>query len=304
MVPSKIHFFHRYRDIVPHFDGFLDALTQPPPVYLRINTLKISPKDFAALMEDRGYDGMPVGGLEEAFCLNRGDSPGSGIEYSLGYYHVQGLTSMLPAKILDPRAGETILDLCAAPGGKATHVAQLVQNHGLVVANDPRIERATILRSHIDRLGTTSVLVTRYHGQAFPGRIRFQRIMVDPPCSAEGTYRAGGRPPLTEEPGAVGRLAGLQRKILCRALDILEPGGTLVYSTCTYAPEENEAVIDEVASTGKAEILPIRISFPHSSGLTSWGGKTFHPDLIKTVRFYPHQVNSWGFFIAHLRKPV
>jgi len=146
------------------------------------------------------------------------------------------------------------------------------------------------------------VVVTRYDGRDFPVRTRFKRVLVDPPCSAEGTYRVGAKPPMSEGPETPLRLAGLQRRLLQRALDILEPGGTLVYSTCTYAPEENEAVIDEVAASGKAEILPIHLPFPHSPGLASWGEKVFHPDLPKTVRFYPHQVNSWGFFIAHLRK--
>ena len=304
MAIERVHFFNRYKDIIPDFEGFLESLRQPPPVYIRVNTLKIDSGDFISLMKERGYDLFPVEGIEEAFRLNHAQTPGSGLEYSLGYYHVQGLTSLFPAKILDPLRDETILDLCAAPGGKTTQLAQLIQNHGLIVANDLRIERLTILRSHIDRLGTTSILVTRYHGQAFPGRIPFQRILVDPPCSAEGTYRAGGQPPLSGDPHAFSRLTGLQRRLLHRAIDILRPGGTLVYSTCTYAPEENEAVVDEVVAMGKAEILPIRLPFAHSHGLTSWGAKVFHPDLIKTARFYPHQVNSWGFFIAHLRKPV
>ncbi len=304
MAIERVHFFNRYKDFIPDFEGFLESLRQPPPVYIRVNTLKINLGDFISIMKERGYDLLPVKGIEEAFCLNHAQTPGSGLEYSLGYYQVQGLTSLFPAKILDPLRDETILDLCAAPGGKATQLAQLIQNHGLIVANDLRIERLTILRSHIDRLGATSVLVTRYHGQAFPGRILFQRILVDPPCSAEGTYRAGGQPPLSTDPHAISRLNGLQRRLLHRAIDILRPGGTLVYSTCTYAPEENEAVVNEVVAMGKAEILPIRLPFAYSHGLTSWGEKVFHPDLIKTARFYPHQVNSWGFFIAHLRKPI
>jgi len=304
MSEKKIRFFDRYRDIIPDFDEFLEALREPPPVYIRANTLKLNPRDFMPFMEKRGYDVAPVEGLEEAFRLNGAGSPGSGTEYSLGYYHVQGLTSLFPVKVLAPCPNETILDLCAAPGGKATHAAQLIQNRGLVVANDPRVGRAVILRSHIDRMGMTSVIVTRYDGRDFPGRVRFKRALVDPPCSAEGTYRVGAQPPMSEGPETPLRLAGLQRRLLRRALDVLEPGGTLVYSTCTYAPEENEAVIDEVAASGRAEILPICLPFPHSPGLPSWGGKVFHPDLSKTVRFYPHQVNSWGFFIAHLRKPA
>jgi 16S rRNA C967 or C1407 C5-methylase (RsmB/RsmF family) len=150
---------------------------------------------------------------------------------------------MLPPLILDPQPGERLLDMCAAPGGKATYLAQLTQNRALIVANDVTHHRIGILRSHSDRLGITSIVVTRYQGQSFPMRMQFDRILLDPPCSAEGTYRTGKRPPLTEDPQVSYRLQRLQQMLLNRALELLRPGGTLVYSTCTYAPEENEEVL-------------------------------------------------------------
>ena len=299
---QNIPAFERYRTIIPDFEAFLNALNQSLPTFIRANTLKITVESFQNLMSERGYPIQPVTGIKEAFHLRGVDSPGSTLEYFLGYYHVQGLTSMLPPIVLNPEQEEMILDLCAAPGGKATYLAQLIQNRGAVVANDFRTNRLRILRSHIDRLGATSIFVSSYQGQAFPKRILFDKILLDPPCSAEGTYRSGFQRPLSETPYVVRRLSQLQRNLLRRALDLLCNDGTLVYSTCTYAPEENEAVIDEVIKTGQAEILPISIPFPHSQGLTSWEGKRFHPDLMKAVRIYPHQVNSWGFFIAHLRK--
>ena len=297
-----MHAFERYREIIPDYEGFLEASRQPLPAHIRVNTLKIGVEQARGFMVERGYELEPVKGIEEAFRLRQPETPGSTLEFFLGYYHIQGLTSMFPAKILDPQPGEVILDLCAAPGGKATYLAQLMKNRGLVVANDTKIDRIGILRSHIDRLGTTSLLVSRYDGQVFPTRILFDRILIDPPCSGEGTYRFGRNPPLSTDPGVVRRLGGLQQKLLRRGLDVLRPGGTLVYSTCTYAPEENEEIINPIVMNGEAELLPILIPFPHSPGLTSWGKKTFHTDLTKTVRIYPNQVDSWGFFIAKLRK--
>jgi NOL1/NOP2/sun family putative RNA methylase len=294
--------FNRYRDIIPDYDGFLTALEQPLPVAIRANTLKISPGPFRDFMTNQGYKLEPVRGIEEAFLLHGVEAPGATLEYFLGYYHIQGLTSMLPAKILDPRRGEIILDLCAAPGGKTTHIAQLMGDHGLVVANDFKPERTHVLRSHIDRLGILSVLVCCYHGQAFPLRRKFDRILLDPPCSAEGTYRAGLPPLLSENPKVARHLVRVQKELLRQSLAVLRPGGTLVYSTCTYAPEENEAVVNEALKDGEAELLPISLPFPHSKGLTSWNDESYQPDMVKAVRFYPHQVNSWGFFIAHLRK--
>lgn len=298
--PTKA--FERYREIIPNYEDFWNAIAQPPPVHVRVNTLKIGREVFQQLMAERGYRIEPIPGVEEAFLFQNREAPGSTLEYLLGYYHVQGLTSMLPSKLLDPQPGETILDLCAAPGGKATHMAQLMRDRGLLVANDKSRDRIGILRSHIVRLGTTSVLTSMYHGQNFPARLRFHRILLDPPCSAEGTYRIGRRPPLSENPRVISRLSQLQRTLLDRALGLLYPGGILVYSTCTYAPEENEMVLDEVLQDGRAELLASSIALPHSPGLIYWEDRNFHPDLEKAIRIYPHQVNSWGFFIARLRR--
>jgi 16S rRNA C967 or C1407 C5-methylase (RsmB/RsmF family) len=176
-------------------------------------------------------------------------------------------------------------------------------DRGLIVANDFRGERINVLRSHIDRLGILSVLVCSYHGTAFPLRRKFDRVLLDPPCSGEGTYRVGSPPSSRENPKVAHHLARIQKGLLRQALAVLRPGGTLVYSTCTYAPEENEAVLNEAVKDGQAEILPVSVPLPHSPGLTAWQGECYLPELEKTVRIYPHQVNSWGFFIAHLRKP-
>jgi len=294
--------FDRYREIIPDYEGFLSAVEQPLSVSIRANTLKIGPGPFQGLMREQGYDLEPVEGIEEAFSLHGMESPGATLEYFLGYYQVQGLTSMLPAKVLSPLPGEIILDLCAAPGGKTTHLAQLMGDRGLVVANDFKHERTHVLRSHIDRLGILSVLVCCYHGQAFPLRRKFDRVLLDPPCSAEGTYRAGLPPTRSENPKVAQHLVRVQKGLLQHGLAVLRPGGTLVYSTCTYAPEENEAVVNEAVKGGEAELLPISIPFSHSRGLPSWKDESYHPDMVKAVRLYPHQVNSWGFFIAHLRK--
>lgn len=294
--------FNRYRDIIPDYEGFLRALEQPFPAAIRVNTLKIGPGLFQGFMREQGYDMEPVEGIEEAYILHGVEAPGATLEYFLGDYQIQGLTSMVPAKILAPRPGEVILDLCAAPGGKTTHLAQLMGDRGLVVANDFKRERTHVLRSHIDRLGILSVLVCCYHGLDFPLGRKFDRVLLDPPCSAEGTYRAGRPPTRGENPKVARHLVRVQKGLLQRALAVLRPGGTLVYSTCTYAPEENEAVVNEAVRSGEAEILTISTPLPRSGGLPAWKDEAYHPDMVKAVRFYPHQVNSWGFFIAHLRK--
>ena len=298
MVPA----FERYRAIIPNFPLFCEALTLPPPTYVRVNTLRVGRDQFRQAMASRGHRVTPVAGLPEAFEWNGGSGPGSTLEYFRGWYQVQGLTSMLAARTLGAQAGERLLDLCAAPGGKATFLAQLTQNRALIVANDVSHRRIGILRSHADRLGITSIVVTRYQGQHFPMRIAFDRILVDPPCSAEGTYRTGARRPLTEDLDVSRRLHRLQAALVSHALKLLGPGGTLVYSTCTYAPEENEAVLHPIVESGQAELIPLHAPFPCAPGLETWNGERFHPSLKGAARLYPHLVNSWGFFIACLRK--
>ena len=300
MVPA----FERYRDIIADFSAFLNSVNLSVPTHVRVNTLRVERETFRSAMAARGYDLTPVAGIDEAFRWERPGMPGSTLEYYRGWYQVQGLTSMLPPLILNPQVGERVLDLCAAPGGKATYLAQITQNQTLIVANDVSHRRIGILRSHSDRLGISSIVVTRYHGQSFPMRILFDRILLDPPCSGEGTYRAGARTPLTEDPEVSRRLQRLQQLLLRHALNLLRPGGMLVYSTCTYAPEENEAVVHPVVEEGRAELVPIDVPFPYAPGIEAWDGQRFHPSLKHAARFYPHLVNSWGFFIACLRKPV
>ena len=299
MVPA----FDRYRDIIPEFRAFLSTLNTPQPTHIRINPFRVKYEEFQQTMGDRRYRLVPVAGIPDAFRWESNGTPGSTLEYFRGWYQVQGLTSMLPPRILDPRPEERLLDMCAAPGGKATYLAQLTQNQALIIANDVSHHRIGILRSHCDRLGITSIIVTRYRAQSFPMRMQFDRILLDPPCSAEGTYRTGRRPPLTEEPQVSYRLQRLQQMLLDRGLELLRPGGTLVYSTCTYAPEENEAVLQEAVEGGRAEVVPIDVPFPYAPGLEVWNGQRFHPSLKQAARFYPHIVDSWGFFIACLRKP-
>jgi NOL1/NOP2/sun family putative RNA methylase len=211
---------------------------------------------------------------------------------------------MIPPLLLDPKPDEKVLDLCAAPGSKTTQISQAMNNQGLVIANEPSLARVTSLRANCERLGAINVAITRYDGRRFPGH-QFDRILVDAPCSSEGTARKDlkvlNRCSLKRSLD----LQILQLGLLSRAAALLRIGGTLIYSTCTYAPEENEAVVDKVLEHSRDSLFLDQVSIPSLKacpGLTEWNGKEFCHDLMRTARYYPHQNDTGGFFVAKMVK--
>lgn len=317
--------FERYASFIPEFDAFQDALRKPRDLYLRVNRLRIAPDEFARAMRAWERDLRPLRWYPPAFFASPElAKTRATLEYYLGLYYIQGAPSMIPPLALAPEPGDRVLDLCAAPGSKTTQICEMMGNEGLVVANDVFIDRLKILKGHLERLGITCAVMTRKPGDSFPGGILFKRVLVDAPCSGEGTIRgtvAHGRrgagpgvgtpvegeeeseAVLKTEGGDLSRLYRLQRSLLRRAANLTEPGGTIVYSTCTYSPLENEAVVDEVLrARDDLELEEIPLDVPAEPGLTEWEGQKYKSQLRKCMRFYPHRLNSWGFFVARLRR--
>jgi len=212
---------------------------------------------------------------------------------------------MLPPLLLDPQPGELILDLCASPGSKTCQISQMMKNQGRVIANEPSLGRVAPLRSNCDRLGVMNVAITRYDGRRFPSRpVQFDRVLVDAPCSSEGRERRG--------PGVLARssckksmdLQVLQIGLLNNALRLTKPGGVVVYSTCTYAPEENELVVQAVLEeTDEARLEKVCIpGLQECPGITQWNGKRLNDDLQCTARYYPHINDTGGFYVAKIVK--
>ncbi|HOV52291.1 MAG TPA: RsmB/NOP family class I SAM-dependent RNA methyltransferase, partial [Methanothrix sp.] len=228
------------------------------------------------------------------------ESPGKLVENLLGYIHIQEELSMVPPLILDPQPGEVVLDLCASPGSKTTQISQMMNNKGLVIANEPSLARVTPLRSNCERLGVLNVAITRYDGRNFP-RGSFDRVLVDAPCSSEGRERRG--------PGVLSRsnrkrsldLQKLQIGLLKNATRLAKPKGVVIYSTCTYAPEENELVVEKVLDDARLERISIS-GLKECPGITEWNGETMKGDLSKCARYYPHINDTGGFFVAKLIK--
>lgn len=297
--------FERYAELIPDYPAFLEALGRAAPAHLRVNTLKAEPPEVAEALRSQG---MAV--AAEPWCpwvlrvqAGAGQALGATLLHSLGHFYLQSASSALAALSLGPEPGQRVLDLCAAPGSKSTLLVQLMGDAGCLVANEPNSRRLQSLTANLERMGVTCAAVTGYSGQNFPARSRFERVLVDAPCSGEGTWRGPEARPQTAEPAFRDYLARQQGALLRRGYEVLEPGGILVYSTCTYAPEENEGVLGPFLQETGAHLLPLGTGVPGEPGLVAWEGRSFPAELALARRLYPHRFDSEGFFVARLAKP-
>jgi len=305
-------FLEKLRKIVPvHlWDKTMRTFAEPKPTTFRVNTLKTSVHAAREGLVSSGFKLESVPWNREAFILRnkrQRDLEDTSL-YAKGEIYVQNLSSMIPPLALGPKQGENILDLTAAPGSKTTQIACLMEGKGLITANDNNEVRLSKLKANIEKQGASNVLllpagdgglVWRDHFEAF------DRVLLDAPCSAEGRF-------LLDEPYTYRfwkkdtnrKMAKDQRRLFKSAFLALKPGGTLVYSTCTFAPEENEQVLDWAFQTfpEAIEMEPLSLSVPQSlKGLSAWEGTSFQPSVTRSVRVLP-TTEMEGFFVARLRK--
>ena len=293
----------RYRKIIPDWDRFISACTRPLPLTIRVNTLRASPQEVYDRLTSKGFSLSRVSWSDDLFYVDTARVSKT-IEHWLGLFYIQEAVQTLPVRVLDPQPGETILDMAAAPGGKCTHIAACMHNQGPLIANEPVGKRQPSLMANINRLGVLNATVTSYRGESFPMHTLFDRVLLDAPCSAEGTLRKESTLRNGATAAAIARLSRLQQRLILKAYDLLKPGGTLVYSTCTFAPEENEGTVSHLLSARDAAITRVEIPFVAAHGVTEWGGEEYAPDISRCARIYPHHIDSGGGFIAKLRKPA
>ena len=290
-----------YRDIIPDFSSFQESLGQPLPVHFRINRLKVQPHVLLPLLRERGITLQPAITADGPFFMApQVESVGHLLEYFLGYLHPQALTSCIAALVLSPKPSSFVLDMCAAPGGKTSHMAELMGNTGLIIANELFTKRQIPLAHTLARLGVSNTVVTGYQAQEFPLRQRFDYILADVPCSGEGRWRTAGRTPRPSGYHRATKLPDMQKRMICRGFDLLTEKGEMLYATCTYNPEENEAVVDFLLKHRKARCLPIDAPFAGEPGICEWKKEKYDKALRRTVRFYPHRLDSVGFFMARI----
>ena len=293
----------RYAPLVDDEAAFFAACERPLPSVVRVNTIKAVPERARRALEHEGIEYEPVGWHDQLLRLPEA-TPGTNWPYFHGWLHGQEEVSAVPALVLDPQPGERIWDSCAAPGSKTTQLSAIMDDCGVVVGNDNNLGRLSSLRHNAERLGVTNLVVTNQDGRNFSfnpfGFDEFDRAIVDAPCSCEGTVRKN---PTTLEEWTlehVHSVAAVQKGILSRAVQATKPGGTVVYSTCTFAPEENEAVVDHVLETEECEVVGFDCPLDSVSGITEWEDDSYDSSVEQTHRIYPHLNDTGGFYCAKL----
>ena len=237
MLPEA--FLERMKNqLCQEFPAFLDSLERPRAVALRFNPLKEKMPKLPFVGENVPWE--PMG-----YYYDPQSRPGLHPYHEAGVYYLQEASAMAPVQLLDPQPGETVCDLCAAPGGKSTQIAGRMQGKGLLLCNEFNPKRAKILSRNIERMGIANALVTNEHPQRLADRLAgfFDRVLIDAPCSGEGMFRKEEAAVTDWSQETVEMCARRQEEILHSGAQLVRPGGRLVYSTCTFAPEENEQII-------------------------------------------------------------
>jgi NOL1/NOP2/sun family putative RNA methylase len=292
----------RYGDIVPNLMQFRQIMQRPLAKTGWINPLKTDLPVVRDLLAPSVS--LTPGEVWSSAYRYDGEVEAAQVPVKLGYWHWQEEVSMLPPLLLDPQPGERVLDLCAAPGNKTAQCAVLMHNQGTLVANDINYHRIKALGKNLKRLGVFNACLTRYHGSRLPQLTDFfDKVMVDAPCSCEGTARKNRH--IQVNPQLSRQKAQLQTQLLGKALTLCKPGGQVIYSTCTFAPEENEGVIQAVLDkfAGEVQLLPLpAISLVTTPGLTQWHGQHFDRRLARCLRIWPGENDTGGFFIALLSR--
>ncbi len=284
----------------------VSLVTIPRRQSIRINTLKTTRSQAVGELSPVANMLAPVSWYDDGFFLTTDtqhlrDTP----FVTEGRGYIQNAASWLPVLALNPQPGDRVLDMCAAPGGKTSHIAQLTGNKAVITANDNSRTRLHKLRANMERLDARVAEYTFYDSTQLVRRmpdVTFDRILLDAPCSGEGMMNLDSEKDFASWSVAhIKRLQSLQKKLITQAWALLEPGGTLVYSTCTMAPEENEAVVDYLLrrfEDASIQDSTYRKSLSNSvASVREWNGRQYDDRIVHTLRLVPSE-SVEAFFVA------
>ncbi len=284
-------FLDECREILKdEFPAFLRALALPPRRALRLNPQRKGAEEAASPFLPDGAPRVPWEPLGRYLAADA--KPGAGIAHAAGAFYLQDASAMAPVAALDPRPGERVLDLCAAPGGKSGQIAARLNGRGFLLSNEIEFSRARILLGNLERLGVTNAFVTSASAEALARVLPafFDRVLVDAPCSGEGMFRRDPEAASQWNPDAPAGCAARQTAILNDAARMVRPGGRLVYSTCTFNRLENEGTVREFLRT-HPDFEPDAFELP-SIGASRDG----------CLRLWPHRIDGEGHFLARFTR--
>lgn len=306
MIPTP--FLDRMKAMLgEEFDAFAESLSGPQYRALRVNTGKISVEEFLKLSP---FELTNVPWTDNGFYYEEEARPGKHSFHEAGLYYIQEPSAMAPVMFLDVTPGERVLDLCAAPGGKSTQIGAKLQGKGILVCNEIHPARAKILSENVERMGIANALVTNETSERLAGFFGgyFDKILVDAPCSGEGMFRKEDAAVTEWSPENVQLCADRQDEVLDNAAKMLRPGGRLVYSTCTFAPQEDEGAVARFLERHcDFEIVETVIPEGFMQGKPEWavkfGGAVSGPkELEYTMRLMPHLIKGEGHYLAVLKR--
>jgi 16S rRNA C967 or C1407 C5-methylase (RsmB/RsmF family) len=298
--------FQDYKAFIPNYSQFLSTLNEKLPTTAWFNPDQISKDNLERFLKKHGTDYRFLSWNNEAFLYKSKVSLGVSLSYALGQVHLQEEVSMIPGFIAKSLKPHTVLDMCASPGNKAAQIGvTLKAENSYLIANEPRLPRHSQLKSNLLRMGVPNTIYTKYDGASFPIlNNKVDLVYADVPCSCEGTSRKNKISRINQS--ELEKLTNTQLAILTRGFENLKLGGHLIYSTCTYNPLENEAVVNSFLKSeigAQAEILPIQIEgLKFSQGIESFDSQIFSNEVQKSIRIWPHQNDSGGFFVTLIRR--
>lgn len=297
-----LEFEKKYQSLMApsEYSEFIESFSKPRISGLRVNRLKI---DISKWLDMSPFQLSPVPWSRDGFYLEDDKRPGVHPYYHAGLYYIQEPSAMLPAELLNAKPGDKVLDLCAAPGGKTVRLAADMENRGLLVSNDISPKRIKALEKNIELCGIINTVITNQSPENLSRVYNgfFNKILLDVPCSGEGMLRRDSEAIKSWERYKSFQWQGLQRMLFDYAYQMLAPGGTLVYSTCTFNPEENEQNIAFfLKNYPDMRLIEIPKNFGIEPGRPDWAD--CNPELLKTARLWPHKVNGEGHFAAHFMR--
>lgn len=306
-IQAKKSFVEHYKQLLgADYQTFMDCNNTYLRRAIRINPLKTTTKQIKEELTKTGWQLIQVPWCKEAFWI-QGErlDVGNLLAHQLGEIYIQDPASMLPPIILQPKPGERVLDMCASPGSKTTQAAGMMQNTGVIIANEPDGTRIAALGVNTQRLGVTNTLIVQNDGRAL-NKYEFDKIMIDAPCSGTGTLRRSLKPIQQHNINKIRGYQRLQEQLLKAGYDALTPGGSLTYSTCSLEVLENECVLSAFLNKNpEAQVHDIELDIKREKPFTTHPdtGEELHADVQKALRIHPYTNDTEGFFVTRISKP-